>query len=139
MARLGAALAALVLLAAAGCSEADLLTAPTSSARLDGTWHLASLQTSAVSHTEPASERRFTLTFADDRLLVKADCNTCAASTTLDGDVLTVSLLACTKAICTTTPLDTVFTTSLETSHTVRLDASRLQLASTRGELRFER
>lgn len=139
MTRFGAVLTAVLVVAAAGCSEGDLLTAPTSAARLDGTWHLASLQTGSVSHTEPSSERRFTITFADDRMLVKADCNTCAASTTLDGDVLTVSLLACTKAVCTTAPLDTVFTTTLETSHTVRLDASRLQLTSTRGELRFER
>ncbi len=134
-------LTALVLVAAlsAGCSEGDLLTAPTPSARVDGTWNLVSATTGALSLTEAKTANRFVLTLAGDRALLKADCNTCAGDFRLDGDVITLNLQACTRAFCQSSPLDTQVTQAVNGAHTVRLDATRLQFSSSRGEIRFER
>ncbi len=134
-------LPALALLAAlnAGCSEGDLLTAPTPSARVDGTWNLVSATNSTIALTEAKTSSRFVLTLAGDRALLKADCNTCAGDFRLDGDVITLSLQACTRAFCQSSPLDTQVTQAVNGSHTVRLDATRLQFSSARGEIKFER
>jgi hypothetical protein len=125
---------ALALLAAlsAGCSEGDLLTAPTPSARVDGTWNLVSATNSTIALTEAKSANRFVLTLAGDRALLKADFR-------LDGDVITLSLPACTRAFCQSSPLDTQVTQAVSGAHTVRLDATRLQFSSSRGEIKFER
>lgn len=134
-------LPALALLAAltAGCSEGDLLTAPTPSARVDGTWNLVSATNSTIALTEAKTSSRFVLTLAGDRALLKADCNTCAGDFRLDSDVITLSLQACTRAFCQSSPLDTQVTQAVNGSHTVRLDATRLQFSSARGEIKFER
>lgn len=132
-------LAWVLVVAAAGCSEGDLLTAPTSSARVDGTWNLVQLSAGGVSLTEAKSQSRFVLTLAGDRVLLKADCNTCAGDFRLDGDQITLNPQACTRAFCTSSPLDTQVVAAVTGTHTVRLDAVRLQLTSPRGEIRFER
>ncbi|MFN7976625.1 MAG: META domain-containing protein [Vicinamibacterales bacterium] len=129
----------LVVLAAAGCSEGDLLTAPTSAAKVDGSWNLVSLTAGTLSLTEAKTANRFGLTLSGDRALFKADCNTCAGDFRLDNDVITLSLQACTKAVCTSSPLDTQVIAALDGKHTVRLDATRLQFSSSRGEIKFER
>jgi heat shock protein HslJ len=131
--------ALLLAVAGHGCSEGDLLTAPTSNARLEGTWQLVQIASGGVQHTEAPGGARFAITFADDRVLLKADCNTCAGQSRLADDQLTLGLLACTRAFCASAPLDTQFTQAVETTHTVRLDATRLVLSSARGEVRFQR
>jgi heat shock protein HslJ len=123
----------------AACNEGDLLTAPTAAARVDGTWNLVQVTAGTLSLTEAKSAARFQLTLASDRALLKADCNTCAGDYSLAGDRLTLSLQACTKATCQSSPLDTQVLAAVDGPHTVRLDASRLQLQSSRGEIRFER
>jgi heat shock protein HslJ len=139
MRRLTLASLALVALTASACSEGDLLTAPTSAARVDGTWNLVQLTGSGLSLTEAKTANRFVLTLAGDRSVLKADCNTCAGEFRLDNDVITLNLPACTRAFCTSSPLDTQVVTALSGQHTVRLDASRLQFTSSRGEIKFER
>jgi len=124
---------------ASACSEADLLTAPTSAARVDGTWSLVSVTSSTLSLTEAKSTNRFVLTLAGDRALLKADCNTCAGDFRLDGENITLRLQACTRAFCQSSPLDTQVTQAVDGTHTVRLDATRLQFSSSRGEIKFER
>lgn len=132
-------LALVLVVAAAGCSEGDLLTAPTSAARVDGTWNLVSLTGGGLSLTEAKNANRFALTLAGDRALLKADCNTCAGDFRLDDDLITLSLQACTRAFCSSSPLDTQVVTAVTGQHTVRLDATRLQFTSSRGEIKFER
>lgn len=130
---------ALLALLSQGCQESDLLTAPTSAARIDGTWRLVKMESGGVALTEAPTAGRFAITFADDRVLLKAECNTCAGGTKLVGDVLTVEPLACTRALCASSPLDVQVTQAVQGSHTVRLDATRLVLTSDRGEVRFQR
>jgi heat shock protein HslJ len=79
------------------------------------------------------------MTVADDRVLLKAECNTCAGTAALNGDVLTFAALACTRALCASAPLDLQFAQAVAGTHTVRLDATRLHLTSARGEIRFQR
>lgn len=126
-------------LIAAGCSEGDLLTAPSSAARVDGTWNLVQVTGGTLTLTEAKSAARFQLTLAGDRALLKADCNTCAGEYSLADDRITLSLQACTRATCQSSPLDTLVASALDGTHTVRLDASRLQFQSARGEIGFER
>lgn len=130
--------AALLVLAAGGCSEGDLLTAPTSAARVEGTWSLVQASGS-LSLTEAKAASRFVLTLAGDRALLKADCNTCAGDFSLNNDAITLRLQACTRAFCLSSPLDTQVIQAVDGTHTVRLDSTRLQFQSPRGELRFER
>ncbi len=92
------AVAVLVTLTA-GCSEGDLLTAPTPSARVDGTWSLVQVTSGSLSLTEAKAASRFVLTLAGDRALLKADCNTCAGDFRLDNDVISLSLQACTPRV----------------------------------------
>jgi heat shock protein HslJ len=136
--RLSRVLLALALVAA-GCSEGDLLTAPTSAARVDGTWNLVQVTSGTLSLTEAKSAARFQLTLAEGRALLKADCNTCAGDYGLADDRITLSLQACTRAACQSAPLDTQVAAAIDGVHTVRLDASRLQFQSSRGEIKFER
>lgn len=133
-----AAVAILALLAQ-GCQEGDLLTAPTSAARIDGTWRLVKMESGGVALTEAPTAGRFAVTFADDRVLLKAECNTCSGSTKLNGDELTIEPMACTRAFCQSSPLDVQVTAAVQGTHTVRLDATRLVLTSPRGEVRFQR
>lgn len=128
-----------LLAATAGCNEGDTLTAPTSSARVDGTWNLVQIASSTVTLTEARTANRFALTLAGDRALLKADCNTCAGAFLLDGETITLSLQACTRAFCPSSPLDTQVVQAVDGQHTVRLNVSRLQFTSPRGEVRFER
>jgi heat shock protein HslJ len=132
-------LALLLLVGVAGCSEGDLLTAPTSAAKVDGSWNLVSVSAGTLTLTEAKTANRFGLTLSGDRALFKADCNTCAGDFRLDDDVITLSLQACTKAVCANAPLDTLVVAALDGKHTVRLDATRLQFSSSRGEIKFER
>jgi heat shock protein HslJ len=106
---------------------------------MDGTWRLVQLTSAEVSHTESPTGGRFSMTLADDRVLLKAECNTCAGTAVLSGDVLTMAALACTRAVCAGAPLDLQFAQAVAGSHTVRLDATRLNLTSSRGEIRFQR
>lgn len=132
---------ALVAILSAGslsCSDSGL-TAPTSAARVDGTWDLITLTSNGLSVTEAKASSRFVLTLARDRAVLKADCNTCAGDFRLDGDAITLNLQICTQAVCTSSPLDTQVAAALNGQHTVRLDASHLQFASPRGEITFER
>jgi heat shock protein HslJ len=124
---------------APACSEGDLLTAPTPSARVDGTWTLLQLNASGLALTEAKASSRFALTLAGGRCLLRADCNSCAGDFLLEGDAITLRLDACTKAVCASSPLDTQVVMAVAGTHTVRLDASRLQFTSSRGEIRFER
>jgi heat shock protein HslJ len=124
---------------AASCSDNNL-TSPTSPAQLDGTWRLFQMTSSAGVHNEDLTAGRFNVTFANNTIQAKADCNTCSGPATLSASTLTVGPLACTRAACATAPIDTRFTGLLDGALTVRINARLLQLNNTTGgELRFEK
>ena len=101
------------------------------------TWHLQSLQRAGqLAVTPPAGA--FFLRFAEEgRLDVRADCNGCGGTYTLNGDRLAVGPLACTRAFCPSAPFDTQFVQLAEAATSVERHQEALVLRSPAGMLRL--
>ena len=126
------------LLVAAACGDGP--TAP--SARLEGTWRLVSLQESGQAVVSIANPDTFTVGFeANGRLAVRADCNSCGGSYTVNGDRLDIADgLACTRVFCTATaPLDTRFVAVLAAADRYATNGGELVLSGSGGTLRLRR
>jgi heat shock protein HslJ len=106
--------------------------------QIAGTWTLVSLQPDGQPlQVAPAG---YALTLADGRLSARADCNSCSASYTLTGQLLTTSpQFACTRAACATMAFESAYTSALAGQSTVSLAGDTLVLTSARGVLRFSR
>lgn len=78
--------------------------------------------------------------FADDgRIQARAECNRASASYTLNGQTLSVGLMASTKAYCATALLDDRYLALLGGENVVTSAGNTLQLSSPRGTPRFVR
>ncbi|WP_396623909.1 META domain-containing protein [Luteitalea sp.] len=141
-----------VLLAASSftlaCSESSSSpTSPTSSSgssaltagQLAGTWTLASVQPQGQAAQAVPGGATYTITFGDQQLSTRADCNTCGGSYSIAGQTLTTGALACTRAACPTMAFESTYTQMLGGTSTVAIAGSTLTLTSTRGALRFVR
>jgi heat shock protein HslJ len=107
---------------------------------VQGDWRLVSLTRADRSTIVIPDPPRFTVRFGPDgRVAVRADCNVCSGSWSLEGGALLTSGLACTRAFCSSAPLDTQFVAVLEGRSTTREAGGRLVLASGRGRLVLER
>jgi heat shock protein HslJ len=120
-------------LALSGCNE---VTRP--SDLIGGTWRLVALR-SAAGTAVPSDPGRYTVSFDDDRVSVRADCNSCGGGYRLAGDTLTVSTLACTRVACPADSLEQPFLAVLMDTSTVDVDGDRLTLSSDEGRLDLER
>lgn len=134
------ALSALSLLAALSLVSCREMTSPS---ELMGSWRLQRMRLpggrDVITIPDPS---RFTVEFAaDDRLLVRADCNGCGGSYTLeDRNDLAVSQLACTLIACPGAPLDSQFLGILTDAMTAEVDGGELEIRSKQGgELVFKR
>ena len=124
---------AVVLAAALGLvSCSDGVTGPSD---LKGrTWRLESMQTEGGTF-RPEDPGQFTVEFnADGTVGVRADCNQCGGSYTLNGDRLTVSPLTCTLIACPTSR-GQQFAALLEGTSAVEADDGELEIESPDGEL----
>ena len=140
---------ALVLVGSVACSESPFTpTSPESisnsltltSETLSGNWSLSSIQPTGQALQAAPAGASYTLTFTDDRLSTRADCNTCAGTYTLSGQTLTAGpALACTRAACPTMAFENAYTGLLSGEHTVTASGNTLVLSSPRGVLRFTR
>lgn len=144
-ARLGAALAAAVSLAAcqgavAGPSRVPASAGGSVAIEANAVWTLRSLvhaDGSVVAIEDPSA---FTLTLTDDgKLQARADCNRATGGYTISGNRLSVGPIASTKAYCASAPLDDQYLTLLSGENVVALSGASLQLSSPRGALRFGR
>jgi heat shock protein HslJ len=135
---------------AIGCSDSPSLPTSPSSAGggtqtltadgLAGTWKLVSIQPTNQTEQATPVAASYTLTFANDRVSTRADCNTCVGGFALSGQTLTVApRLACTVAACPTMAFANTYTTLLAGDSTVTLSGNTLVLSSARGALRFAR
>lgn len=135
------ALSALALLMALSLVSCRDTTSP--SDLMGGPWRLQRMRVPASRDVITVAEpERFTVEFAaDDRLLVRADCNTCGGSYLLDeGDDLTVSQLACTLIACPGASLDSQFLGILTDANSADVDDAELAIRSRQGgELFFKR
>lgn len=126
----GRALALAGALGLVSCS--DGVTGP--SDLQGGAWRLESMETEGGRFV-PDDPGLFTVEFgADGALGVRADCNQCGGSYTLNGDTLTVSPLTCTLVACPT-PRGQQFAALLEGTTSVESDDGKLEIESSEGEL----
>ena len=133
----------------AGCSEP--MSTPTSFSRdtaplsftvgeLAGTWSLLSIEAAGQAAQATPAGSTYTLTFADDRLSTRADCNVCNGTFSLSGQTLTAGpTLACTRAACRTMDFENAYTRMLAGEGTATLSGETLRLSSERGVLQFTR
>ena len=133
-----------------GCSNTSSLpTSPSSTSgggqaltadSLDGTWQLVSIQPSNEIEQSTPAGATYTLTFTNDRVSTRADCNTCVGTFALTGQTLTVGpALACTRAACPTAKFENTYTSLLAGDSTIARSGDVLVLSSERGTLRFGR
>jgi heat shock protein HslJ len=139
-----------IALLSAGCSES--LSGPTSPSaavtvasaltadHLAGTWNLVSIQSAGQSVQPTPPGANYTLSFSENRLSLRADCNSCAGAFTLSGHTLTAGpALACTRAACPTMAFENVYTSLFSGESTVTVSESALMLSSDRGLMHFAR
>jgi len=108
--------------------------------QLAGTWALTSMQVAGQAVQAAPASATYTLSFTDNRLSTRADCNTCSGTFALSGTTLTAGpALACTRAACPTMAFETAYTGILSGDSTVTLAGSTLVLSSERGALYFSR
>lgn len=141
-------LALLVAALTAACTQS--VTSPTAvsspssaaytTAQLEGTWTLASIQRAGDAKQDRPFNSVYTLSFNEGRLSTRADCNSCGGSYSVEGAVLTAGPnLACTRAACPTMAFENIYTSILGGDSQVVVTGSTLTLASSRGTLQFVR
>lgn len=132
----------------AACSESTSTpTSPSASggsstaltaSQIAGTWTLVSMQLDG--QASEAAPSGYSLTLGDGQLSTRVDCNTCAGTFTLAGQVLTTGpALACTRAACATMAFESAYTKVLGGQSTVTMSGNSLVLSSSRGVLRYTR
>ena len=105
-----------------------------------GEWRLRSLQGPDFAVATVEDPRRFTLDFAEGgRLNVRADCNRCGGTYSMDGSSLRISALVCTRVFCPSAPLDTRYVEALEQARSVDRDDQTLRITSQAYRLVFTR
>ena len=106
----------------------------------DGKWTLVSMETAGQPQQPAPAGVSYAVTFADNRVSTKADCNTCGGGFATNGDTVTIGpLLACTRAACSTMAFENAYVGVLAGESTARVDGDSLTLTSSRGVLRFHR
>ena len=128
---------ALCILTMAACGD-DNETAPSAVSFLVGSWELIAIERddgSVATIDDPAS---YTATFADDGdLSVRADCNQCNGSYRLEGTMLEISPLACTRAFCGPDSFFDEYTMALTAATTFSRSGDELRIDYDGGTLVF--
>jgi heat shock protein HslJ len=109
-------------------------------AQLEGTWTLASIQPAGQARQDRPLNTTYTLSFSENRLSTRADCNTCGGVFSVSGDTLSAGPnLACTRAACSTMAFENAYTSILSGDSTIVVSGSALTLSSARGTLQLVR
>ena len=124
----------ILALGAAGCDEN-----PVSPSQITNiTWKLESIARVGNALVSVPNPEQYTVRFeSNNRVSVRADCNSCSGSYTLDGSSLSIGQLACTLIACPMPGLDTLFTSALQNVRTVNVTGNQLVLTGTEVTLRF--
>ena len=102
------------------------------------TWKLESIERTGTPVLPVPNPENYTMKLGNDaRVSVRADCNQCSSTYTLDGAVLKIELFACTLIACGIGSLDSTYISMLQGTSAITLDGSHLILRSTSGTLRF--
>jgi heat shock protein HslJ len=106
-----------------GPSGVEGSSAALTAGQLAGTWTLTSLAPGGGAAQPAPPDASYTLTFSDDRVSARADCNICGGAFRVSGASVTVGpALACTRAACPTMQFETIFETILAGDSTASLD-----------------
>jgi len=104
----------------------------------DVTWKLESIERAGAPTILVPNPERYTLRLeADGRLSVRADCNSCVGTYALSGTSLSIGLLACTRAFCGDSSLDTAYTGALGNAQTAVAAPNQLVIKGNGFTLRF--
>ena len=107
---------------------------------LVGAWQLVSLTETGKDSVSVGEPERFTAEFgADGRVSLRADCNRCSGGYTATTGALTVGPMACTRAYCSSAPLDMTFTMLVSEATTWTAAKSSLELRGDSGVLRLRK
>lgn len=125
------------VLSAIGCS--DNATSPTSTS-LEGTWRILSIQRpSQAVETAPVGVL-YQISFEDERVLARVDCNTCTGPYTVSGSTLRIGpTLACTRAACGTASYESAVVSLMGGEHQMTSTLHNLTLSSSRGTVLLQR
>lgn len=127
-------LVALALSAAIACDETP--TSPSDLVNLN--WQLVSIARSGSAVIAVPDPARYTIQFTDGgRVAIRSDCNTCGGPYTLSAAALSLGPLACTRAFCGSTSLDSTFTDALAGARSLARTGSELVIRGNDVELRF--
>ena len=124
----------MAVVTAMGCGDS-----PTSPSDLTGRmWRLVSIEPASGPSTVVNDASRYWLEFISETALsARADCNTCTGSYSLSGTTVSIGPLACTRAFCGETSLDTVFMQGLNDANSLTVDDQLLEIKSAARTLKF--
>jgi heat shock protein HslJ len=107
----------------------------------DTLWKLQSIERPGSGIVPVSNPDRFTLTLGSDgRMSVRADCNRCFATYSLTGTAFVASqAAACTRAACSSAPLDSEYVAALTSMTIARTNGNTLEGVSPSAVLRFTR
>jgi heat shock protein HslJ len=128
---------AAMVVAAVACNETP--TAP-SRQDLSGRWTVSSLQPANAAVVTPQGGVVLAMDFADDRVFVQSDCNTCSGPYTLTGTSIAMPNLACTRRACLGTNYEDLFLDLISTTQTADMvPGESLALVGPRGRIVLRR
>src|SRR5690242_13014759 len=123
-----------IALGLAGCGDNPLKPSDLK----DVTWKLETIERAGSPTITVPNPEQYTLTLGNDgKVSVRADCNTCSGTYTLDGNTLKIGRLACTLVACSLGSLDGIYTAFLEGSSSVAISDTHLILRSSTTTLHF--
>ena len=126
------------MIALAGCSG-DTATSPSEDS-IDGVWRIVSIQPGTQAMQPAPAGVLYQVSFDDDRVGVRVDCNTCTGPFTLRrGRLMIGPTLACTRAACATAAYETAVLDLLGGEHQVSTTLHNLTLSSSRGSVLLQR
>ena len=150
LAQIGVALVLTAAATACGGSAERLVTSPADPAQaggsattqtpvdLVGSWQLVSATPTGSATIDAGEPGRFTAEFsADGRVSLRADCNRCSGGYSATTSALTVGPMACTRAYCSSAPLDTTFAMLVSDATAWTVTNGRLELRGDSGVLRL--
>jgi heat shock protein HslJ len=127
-------LVVLLAVVAAGCGDNPL----NPSDLKEVTWKLESIERAGAPTITVPTPEQYTLRLGNDgRLSVRADCNQCSGTYTLDGDTLKIGNVACTLVGCPAGSLDGAYAGALGGSSSLAISDSHLILRNGTVTLRF--
>src|SRR5262245_12470958 len=104
----------------------------------DVTWKLETIERAGSPTITVPNPEQYTLTLGNDgRVTVRADCNQCTTTYTLDGSTLKVEHLNCTTNFCTLVSLDGNYAAALEGDSSVEISGAHLVVRKGSVTLRF--